>query len=230
MRKKLTNSSAASIVFCIAALLISGAAAASEFIGRYTYSQLFGKKINYVVTNSSFAFFESYSKVILLTCLCAVFLIILFASARVKKLGAFEPLLVLCPTVLLGVFGAATIYSHIRNGGYADIFSLANEDLFMFVFKEGIEWATVIGAFFLFLSCLAVFIRLKKETFCAETVLRKSTSPLAEPVFPTMVSQYDAQALQKEAPDAPSSEQVSQSANEERPVPPDNGLVFPGSI
>lgn len=168
MKKKLTYSSVISIILCIAALLVSAAAAASEFIGRYTYSKLFSQNVSYIVTDSSFEFFESYSKVILLTVLSMIFLIAQISSYKVKKIGGTELSLTFGISLLIFIFSVSTVYSHYSTGGYNSLFSLKNEELFMFLFKEGIEWATAIASLFIILSSIVLLIRLSKERFRAE--------------------------------------------------------------
>ncbi len=173
MKKRLTYSSAVPMIFCIAALLVSAAAAASEFIGRYTYSKLFSQNISYVVTSDSFEFFESYSKVILLTVLSMLFLIAQISSYKVKKIGGFELSLTLAMSILIFIFSSATIYNHYSQGDYSNLFSLRNEELFMFLFKEGIEWATAIACVFIILSSLIMLVRLSRERFKAEVEVKR---------------------------------------------------------
>ena len=173
MKKRLTYSSVIPIIFCTAALLISAAAVASEFIGRYTYSKLFSQNVSYIVSNSSFEFFESYSKVILLTVLSVIFLIAQISSFKVKKVGGTELSLTFGISLLIFIFSISTIYSHYSTGGYHSIFSLKNEELFMFLFKEGIEWTTAIASLFIILSSLILIIRLSKEHFKAEVEIKR---------------------------------------------------------
>ena len=173
MKKRLTYSSLIPIIFCIAALLVSAAAAASEFIGRYTYSKLFSQNVSYIVTDSSFEFFESYSKVILLAVLSMIFLIAQISSFKVKKIGGTELSLIFGISLLIFIFSVSNVYSHYSTGDYNSLFSLGNEELFMFLFKEGIEWATAIASFFIILSSLTLLIRLSKERFRAEVEVKR---------------------------------------------------------
>ncbi len=168
MKKKLTYSSLIPIIFCIAALLVSAAAAASEFIGRYTYSKLFSQNVSYIVTDSSFEFFESYSKVILLTVISMIFLIAQISSFKVKKIGGAELSLTFGISLLIFIFSVSTVYRHYSTGGYNSLFSLRNEELFMFLFKEGIEWATAIASLFIIISSVVLLVRLSRECFRAE--------------------------------------------------------------
>lgn len=172
MKKRLTYSSAIPIIFCVAALLVSAAAASSEFIGRYTYSKLFSQNVSYIVTNSSFEFFESYSKVILLTVLSMIFLIAQISSFKVKKIGGAELSLSFGISLLIFIFSVSTVYSHYSTGVYNSLFSLRNEELFMFLFKEGIEWATAIASFFIILSSSVLLVRFSKEQFRAEVEVK----------------------------------------------------------
>lgn len=164
MKKKLTHSSFMPAALCALALVLSASAAASEFIGRYTYQKLFGETAEYIVTNSSFEFFESYSKVILLAVVSALFFIMQISSLRIKKIGGFELSLTFGVSVLIGIFSGVIVFNHASNGAYLEAFNLSNQALFVFLFREGIEWLSVVSALLIALSSLWLMVRLHRES------------------------------------------------------------------
>ncbi len=165
MKKKLTHSSGVPIALCVAALLISAAAVASEYIGRYTYSLLFSKNTGFVVTDSAYDFFESYSKAILLLVLAILFLIAQISSYKVKRLGGVELSLVFSLSLIMLILSLAVVRYNYNAGSYQNMRSLESEQLFMCLFKEGIEWATALSALLLCLSSGILLIRLVRESF-----------------------------------------------------------------
>ncbi len=164
LKKKLTHSSFMPAALCALALVLSASAAASEFIGRYTYRKLFGETAEYIVTNNSFEFFESYSKVILLTVVSALFFIMQVSSLRTKKIGGSELSLTFGVSVLIGIFSGVIVFNHASSGAYLEAFNLSNQGLFVFLFREGIEWLAVASALLIALSSLWLMIRLHGES------------------------------------------------------------------
>lgn len=165
---------------CALSLVLSASAAASEFVGRYTYQKLFGETAEYIVINSSFEFFESYSKVILLTLVSALFFIMQISSLRVKKIGGFELTLTFGIAVLIGIFSGTIVFRHASSGAYLEAIKLSNEGLFIFLFREGIEWAAAAAALLLALSSLWLMVRLHKEKLDEPVQLSEADSVPAD--------------------------------------------------
>ena len=180
LTKKLTNSSFMPTALCALSLVISAAAVISEFVGRYTYKRLFGETAEYIVTDSSFEFFESYSKVIILFVVSALFFIMQVSSLKAKRIGGNELFLTLGISLLTGIFSGAIVYRHASNGAYLDALNLSNEAFFIFLFREGIEWATVVCSLLLVISTVWLIVRLQRENQQANNLTSNQTEADSE--------------------------------------------------
>lgn len=165
---------------CALSLVVSAAAVISEFVGRYTYRRLFGETAEYIVTDSSFEFFESYSKVIILFVVSALFFIMQVSSLKAKRIGGNELFLTLGISLLTGIFSGAIVYRHASNGAYLDALNLSNEAFFIFLFREGIEWATVVCSLLLVISTVWLTIRLQRENQQANNLTSNQTEADSE--------------------------------------------------
>ena len=165
MRKKLTYGDGAPLALSVFAVILSALAVFSEFIGRNVFNYFFETRRTYILSAGKYMYFQNYGRALTVFVVSAAFCFILIKSRKRKSIGSAECSVVMLTSLSLGAYSAAQLGHELKTGSFLDFAGLDDSELFISLFRYGVEAFTILPALFLILSSLTMFARLSAETF-----------------------------------------------------------------
>ncbi len=165
MKKKLTYGDGAPLALAVFAVIMSGAALFSEFIGRTVFNYFFDEKRSYILSSGKYMFFQNYGRVLTVFVLSVSFCFILLKSRKKKCVSSHECAVVILTSSTLGAYSFMQLGHELKTGSFLDFSGLNDSELFISLFRYCVEAFTILPAVFLILSTLTMLARLSTETF-----------------------------------------------------------------